>query len=69
MAKILLGLALGYLFLPFDLIPDFIPVIGQLDDLFVIPVLVFLALKLVPEQVVTEKRLEVGLKPGDENEM
>ncbi len=69
MAKMLLGLALGYLLLPFDLIPDFIPVIGQLDDLFVIPVLVLLALKLVPRQVVTEKRLEVGLKPGDENEM
>jgi len=69
MAKMLLGLALGYLLLPFDLIPDFIPVIGQLDDLIVIPVLVMLALKLIPRQVVTEKRLEVGLKPEDENEM
>jgi uncharacterized membrane protein YkvA (DUF1232 family) len=69
MAKMLLGLAVGYLLLPFDLIPDFIPVIGHLDDLFFIPVLVLLALKLVPKQVVTEKRLEVGLKPTDENEM
>ena len=69
MAKMLLGLAVGYLLLPFDLIPDFIPVIGQLDDLIVIPVLVMLALKLIPRQVVTEKRLEVGLKPEDENEM
>lgn len=69
LAKILLGLALGYLLLPFDLIPDFIPVIGQLDDLFVIPVLVLLALKFVPRQVVTEKRLEVSLKSGDENEL
>lgn len=51
LAKALLWLALGYLVLPFDLIPDFIPVIGQLDELVIIPLLLYLALKLTPVSV------------------
>lgn len=48
LAKALLWLALAYLVLPFDLIPDFIPLIGQLDELVIIPLLLYLALKLIP---------------------
>lgn len=48
LAKALLWLALGYLLLPFDLIPDFIPVIGQMDELIILPLLVFLAIKMIP---------------------
>jgi uncharacterized membrane protein YkvA (DUF1232 family) len=58
-AKILLGLAIGYLLLPFDLIPDFIPVIGQLDDLVIVPGLVYLALKLIPEELVHTCRQQI----------
>ncbi|MGK2942616.1 MAG: YkvA family protein [Immundisolibacter sp.] len=55
-AKVLLGLAVGYALLPFDLIPDFLPVIGQLDDLVIVPGLVWLALWLVPPAVMAQCR-------------
>lgn len=55
-AKILLGVAIGYLLLPFDLIPDFIPVIGQLDDAIIVPGLIYLALKMTPDAVIRECR-------------
>jgi len=58
-AKAVLGLAVGYLLLPIDLIPDFIPVLGQLDDLLIVPGLVWLALKLIPPEVVAACRGEI----------
>lgn len=59
LAKVLLGLAVGYALLPFDLIPDFIPVIGHLDDLVIVPGLVWLAIKLIPVEIIQECRLKV----------
>ena len=61
-AKILLGLAIGYALMPFDFIPDFIPVIGQLDDLVLVPLLVYLALKMIPDAIVTECREQIKEK-------
>jgi uncharacterized membrane protein YkvA (DUF1232 family) len=58
--KMLLGLAVAYLLLPFDLIPDFIPVLGQLDDLVIIPLLVVLALRIIPAHIIQTCREEVN---------
>lgn len=55
-AKALLWLAIGYLLMPFDLIPDFLPIIGQLDEVIIIPALLYFALKLTPQTVIDECR-------------
>ena len=57
LAKVLLGAAVGYVLMPFDLIPDFIPVLGHMDDVVIVPVLVLIALKMIPNEVVKECRL------------
>lgn len=65
LAKWLLGLAVGYALLPFDLIPDFIPVIGHLDDVIIVPVLILLALKLIPAEIIVECRAKVGMNDDE----
>lgn len=52
----LLGLALVYLISPVDFIPDWFPVLGQLDDLLVVPFLVAAALRRIPPEVIVECR-------------
>lgn len=59
LAKALLWLAIGYVLMPFDLIPDFLPVIGQLDELVIIPLLLYCALKLTPPDIIAACKLEV----------
>lgn len=55
-AKIAAILIVAYAFSPIDLIPDFIPVLGFLDEVILLPALIWLTLKLIPETVVVESR-------------
>lgn len=56
LAKFCLWLAIGYLLMPFDLIPDFLPIVGQLDELVIIPALLYAALKLTPQHIIAACR-------------
>ena len=62
-ARWLLGLAIAYLLSPVDLIPDFIPGLGHLDDAIIVPGLVYLALRMIPPEVVAEAREQVQGSP------
>lgn len=55
-ARLLVAFAVAYALSPIDLIPDFIPVLGMLDDLLLLPLLLALALRLIPEPVMAECR-------------
>ncbi|MFN3763187.1 MAG: YkvA family protein [Anaerolineae bacterium] len=55
-ARLFAALVVGYAFSPVDLIPDFVPVLGYLDDLVLVPLGVLLALKMIPPEVWAESR-------------
>lgn len=55
-AKILAGITVAYALSPVDLIPDFIPVLGYLDDLIILPVLIAITVKLIPAKVFEQCR-------------
>lgn len=50
-AKLVVIITLAYALSPIDLIPDFIPVLGLIDDLFIVPIGIYIAIKLIPEEV------------------
>ena len=56
-ARIFAACVVGYAFSPIDLIPDFIPVLGYLDDLILVPLGVVLALRMIPADVLADCRV------------
>ncbi len=54
LAKIAAGVTVGYAFSPIDLIPDFIPILGYLDDFIILPLLIALSVKLIPKRIMEE---------------
>jgi len=57
-ARVFAAIVVGYAFSPIDLIPDPIPVLGYLDDLLLVPLGVWLAVRMIPPEVLAEKRIE-----------
>ena len=55
-AKAVAGMVAAYALSPIDLIPDFIPILGYLDDLLIVPLGILLAVKLIPKPVMTDLR-------------
>ena len=59
-AKALIYFVVAHTFSPIDLIPDFIPVLGLLDDIIITPLGIALAIRLIPAEVLAEARLAVA---------
>ncbi|NCB74782.1 MAG: DUF1232 domain-containing protein [Clostridia bacterium] len=57
-AKVLAALTIGYALSPIDLIPDFIPVLGYLDDIIILPLMASATIKLIPKDLFAQCRLE-----------
>ncbi len=58
LAKVFALLTLGYALSPIDLIPDFIPVIGYLDDLILLPLMIYVTIKLIPKSILDQAIVE-----------
>jgi uncharacterized membrane protein YkvA (DUF1232 family) len=58
--RALAACVVGYAFSPIDLIPDFIPVLGYLDDLILVPLGIALVLKVIPPEVMAESRMKAA---------
>jgi Uncharacterized conserved protein len=56
LAKAIILITIGYAFSPIDLIPDFIPVIGYIDDLILLPLMIKFSIKLIPIEIMDECR-------------
>jgi uncharacterized membrane protein YkvA (DUF1232 family) len=55
-ARILATVTVAYAFSPIDLIPDFIPILGYLDDLIIVPLGIWLVIKMIPPMILAECR-------------
>jgi uncharacterized membrane protein YkvA (DUF1232 family) len=68
LARALSVLVVAYALSPIDLVPDFIPVLGYLDDVILLPALIWLALRLIPATVLDECRVKAGEWMARENQ-
>ena len=59
--KILIALVVGYALSPIDLIPDFIPILGYVDDLILLPLGIWLAIRLTPPAIFQAARAKAAL--------
>jgi len=64
-AKAMIAGIVAYALSPIDLIPDFIPVLGYLDDLLLLPIGIYLALKLIPAEVLIDARRRASEGPSN----
>lgn len=66
-AKVFSIIVVGYALSPIDLIPDFIPIIGYLDDFILIPLGIYIAVRLIPKDILKECRSEAEVSANGES--
>jgi uncharacterized membrane protein YkvA (DUF1232 family) len=64
-ARVLGALVVAYAFSPIDLVPDFVPVLGLLDDLLLVPLGLWLVVRWIPAEVLADARTEVERREGE----
>lgn len=64
-AKVLAGAVAAYALSPIDLIPDFIPVLGYLDDVIIVPAGIWLVVRLIPASLMIEFREKASMKQAE----
>ena len=64
-ARVFAGIVVAYAFSPIDFIPDFIPILGYLDDLVLVPLGIILVLKMIPPAVLAECRQKAEVAMGE----
>lgn len=57
-AKLVAGITVGYALSPIDFIPDFIPFLGYLDDIIILPLLIALSIKLIPPDIMNDCEMQ-----------
>lgn len=62
-AKVMAFIVVGYAFSPIDLIPDFIPILGYLDDALLLPIGIAITLRLIPKAIMADARKEAAKMP------
>lgn len=60
-ARLLAACVVAYAFSPIDLIPDFVPILGYLDDLLLVPIGILLARRMIPDEIMAECRTQAAL--------
>lgn len=55
-AKVVAAITVGYALSPIDIVPDFIPILGYLDDILILPFLIVLSMKLIPKDIMEESK-------------
>jgi len=58
-SRICLGAAIAYVLSPIDIIPDIIPILGYLDEIIILSVLIYLAMRFIPKDLAKEIRMEM----------
>ena len=61
-AKVFAWITIGYLLSPIDLIPDFIPIIGLLDELIIVPLLIKFTMRLIPTYIINDIKSRIDKK-------